>query len=131
MLDPRPHSTDTPQVELEIVNEYGANALMLKLGESRILLDPAEIDEIIEALGLARVDLAPAVLAEVPRGQQFPIETQPGWKMIVDPAFAGVVLFFRHSGFGWTGFAIPLHSAKRLLEIGHGRVSPPVSQSVN
>ncbi|WP_322011133.1 hypothetical protein [Paraburkholderia sp. J12] len=138
MLDPRARVTGTAtasespaEVELEIVNQYGANALMLKLGTSCVLLDPAEIDELIETLGLARVDLEPAVPAEVPRGHQFPLETEPRWKTIVDPAFAGVVLFLRHSGLGWTGFAIPLASAHRLLEIGQRRVVFPVSQSVN
>ncbi len=131
MLDPRPHSTGASEVELEIVNEYGANALMLKLGNSRALLDPASIGELIEALGLARAELLPAVPAQVPRDRQFPIETEPRWKTIVDPGFAGVLLFLRHSGFGWAGFAIPLASAHRLLEIGHRPVMPPGSQSVN
>jgi hypothetical protein len=138
VLDPRAWVAEvatanepSAEVEFEIVNPYGANALMLKLGTSRVLLDPAEIDELIEALGFARADLEPAVPAEVPRGHAFPIETESRWKIIADPAFAGVVLFFRHSGLGWTGFAIPLASAHRLLEIGERRVSLPMSQSVN
>lgn len=131
MLDLQPRFASVSRVELEIVNEYGANALMLKLGNSRVLLDPASISELIEALGQARAELLPAVPAQVPRDQQFPVETEPRWKTIVDPAFAGVLLFLRHSGFGWAGFAIPLASAHRLLEIGNRPVMPPGSRSVN
>ncbi|MFP6560786.1 hypothetical protein WJ542_21155 [Paraburkholderia sp. B3] len=131
MLDLLLQSASASHVELALVNEYGANALMLRIGKSRGLLDPADVDSLIEALGHARIALTPTVPTEVPLDQQFPLETQPLWQTIVDPAFAGVVVFLRHSGFGWTGFAISLASVDRLLEIGYRRAIPPVSKTLN
>lgn len=119
------------QLKMELVNEYGAHALLITLGESTVLLGVDEIDEIIEQLGLVRPDLAPAVPLQVPRDQQFPIETQTRWQTIVNPLYNGAVLFFRHSGFGWAGFAVPTPGLVRLLDIGKQKSAPLVSQSIN
>lgn len=118
-------------LNMEIVNEYGASALRVRLGKEDVLLRPKEIDEIIELLGLARADIEPPVPREILRNHQFPLETRTTWKVIVDPGFCGAVVFFRHGGYGWTGFAIPYAS---LLEILALELEAPlhfVNRSVN
>ncbi|WP_213308979.1 hypothetical protein [Paraburkholderia sacchari] len=118
-------------LDMEIVNEYGANSLRVRLGQDDVLLSPKEIDQIIELLGMARADVDPHVPLEVLRDRQFPLETRTTWKVIVDPGFHGAVVFLRHSGYGWTGFAIPYASLLKLLESGLKLPQHFGSRSVN
>ncbi|MCG5071844.1 hypothetical protein [Paraburkholderia tagetis] len=118
-------------LDMEIVNEYGASTLRVGLGQGDVLLSPKEIDEIIEFLGFARVDITPPVPFEVLRNHQFPLETKATWKVITDPGFHGAVVFFRHSGYGWTGFAIPYTSLLKLLALELKTPQHFVTRTVN
>ncbi|WP_052392088.1 hypothetical protein [Paraburkholderia bannensis] len=103
--------------QMEIIDDDGDSKLRVQLGQNSTTLSPHEVDEIIELLGLTRADMEPEVPLEVARNHQFPLETQPAWKVIVDQNFHGAVLFFRHSGYGWTGFAIPYESLTKILDL--------------
>jgi hypothetical protein len=114
------------QIEMEIMNEYGAQSLLLKMGDDSVLLEPAEIDVLIEELGNRRSDMKPYTSAQMARDRQYVVETSPVWQTVRNPLFDGLVVFFRHSGFGWTGFAIPNGSLRKLLEsMGAVSASPP------
>lgn len=119
------------EVQMEIVNESDVCALRVQIGRDFSLLSPREVDEIIEALGFARAELEPSVPFEIERNHQFPLETRPVWKVIIDRNFVGAVVFFRHSGYGWTGFAIPYESLKKILALDLRPAFPVVSHSLN
>jgi hypothetical protein len=40
----------------------------------------------------------------------------PCWHSEKHPLYEGAVLFLRHSGLGWAGFALPTHSLTKLHE---------------
>lgn len=104
-------------IEMDLVVERGESAIQIKLGDEAVVIGPREVDELIETLGLFRVDVRPAVPSDIRRNHQFPLETQPVWQVITDHELGRVMLFFRHSGYGWTGFAMPYSSVIKLLDI--------------
>jgi hypothetical protein len=114
-----------PDLEMEIVNEYGPNSLMLKAGEDHVLLSVVEVDELIEKLSVVRSDMLPATSVEPSRKHQYVIETTPLWQAMRNPLIDGLIIFLRHSGYGWTGFGIPRASIERLVELMAPLVTPP------
>jgi hypothetical protein len=104
-------------VEMELVNEFGIQELHIRLGGNSALLEAAEVDRLIEQLGLLRCEMSPEVTRSVSREDRYAVELQPRWRAIPYPMINGVVLFLRHGGFGWTGFAIPPSALDELLEM--------------
>lgn len=116
---------------MEVINECGESILSVQFGQDKARISAHEVDKIIETLGLVRAELEPAVPFEIERHHQFPLETRPEWRVIVDPKVHGALLFFRHSGYGWTGFAVPYESLKKLLALDVRQAFPAVSRSMN
>jgi hypothetical protein len=104
-------------VEMEVVNEFGTEEIHIRIGDSSALLTAAEVDRLIEQLGLIRCDLAPEVERYVSRDHRYAVENRPRWRTIAYPMFDGVVVFLRHGGFGWTGFAIPSAALGELIDL--------------
>jgi hypothetical protein len=86
------------------------------MGDSSVLLDASEIDTLIDELNDVRSDLLPFAARVLPRDHQFVVETNPVWQTVRNPLFDGLVVFLRHSGLGWIGFAIPNTSIIKLVE---------------
>jgi hypothetical protein len=120
-----------PDIEMEILNQYGQNSLLLKAGDDQVLLDAAELDDLIEQLSIARSDVLPETPLEPSRTHHYVIETTPLWQTIRNPLLDGLVVFLRHSGYGWTGFGIPRASIERLAELMAPLVTPPIQAPVS
>lgn len=103
-------------LKLELLNQYGAHSLLVSMEESQVLLDPSEIDALIENLSSYRTKLQPAVPTSISKSHKYVIETNPIWHTEGNPLLDGAVVFMRHTGFGWAGFAIPRASLKRFIE---------------
>lgn len=61
-----------------------------------------------------RATMRPEVPKEPLRTHQYVIEIDPCWHTEKHPLDDGAVLFLRHSGLGWAGFALPTESLARL-----------------
>lgn len=101
-------------MSVELVNEYGEHAVCVNVNGNAALLDAAEVDGLIEELAKLRAQMRPAVPEQLSRTHQYVIEMDPNWYTERNPLFDGAVVFFRHTGFGWAGFAIPNESMRRL-----------------
>ncbi|WP_027794933.1 hypothetical protein [Paraburkholderia acidipaludis] len=101
-------------MSVELVNEYGEHAVCVKVNGNAALLDAADVDGLIEELGKLRAQMRPAVPEQLLRTHQYVIEMDPSWYTERNPLFDGAVVFFRHTGLGWAGFAIPTESMHRL-----------------
>src|SRR5580698_4353935 len=110
--------TITPVIAL------GNDALRVDIGSGTITLDARGVDALIERLALIRSSMKPALPPQPSRTKQHVIETDPCWYLDRSPLFDGVVLLLRHTGLGWTGFAIPRESVERLSQALAERVLP-------
>src|ERR1700710_956007 len=72
-------------VEMEVVNEFGTEELHIRIGGSSVLLNAAEVDRLIEQLGLLRCDLSPEVDRDVSREHRYAVEIRPLWRTIAYP----------------------------------------------
>ncbi|MFL9865974.1 hypothetical protein PQR67_17490 [Paraburkholderia fungorum] len=101
-------------MSIERVNEYGQNAVRIAIEDRAVLLEAADLDAVIEHLGALRAMMRPEVPKEPLRTHQYVIEIDPCWHTEKHPLHDGAVLFLRHSGLGWAGFALPTESLARL-----------------
>lgn len=120
-----------PDIEMEIANEYGPNSLLLKIADEHVLLDAAELDKLIEQLGAARSNVLPETPREPSNAHQYVLETTTLWRTIRNPLLDGLVVFFRHSGYGWTGFGLPRASIECLSEQMAPLVTPTTHKSAS
>jgi hypothetical protein len=112
-------------MKIELVNEYGTHAVRVSVGESTALLEADELDAMIEHLSFVRASMRPEVPKVPSRTHQYVIEMDPCWHAERNPLFDGAVLFLRHTGLGWAGFAIPQESLLKLNEVltNHAKAS--------
>lgn len=101
-------------MSVELINEYGEQAVCVKVDGHAAVLDTADVDGLIEELGKLRATMRPAVPDQPVRTHQYVMEIDPCWYTERNPLFEGAVVFLRHTGLGWTGFAIPTESLQRL-----------------
>ncbi|HEY1999142.1 MAG TPA: hypothetical protein VGH41_18775 [Paraburkholderia sp.] len=101
-------------MSIEMINEYGAQAVRVAIEEHSVLLEAPELDAVIERLSLLRAAMRPEIPKEPSRTHQYVIEMDPCWHTEKHPLYEGAVLFLRHSGLGWAGFALPTHSLSTL-----------------
>lgn len=101
-------------MSIELVNEYGQHAVCVKVNGQVALLDAPDVDGLIEELGKLRALMQPAVPEQPLRTHQYVLEIDPCWYTERNPLFDGAVMFLRHTGLGWAGFAIPTESMHRL-----------------
>jgi len=101
-------------ISVELINEYGDHAIRVRIDGHSALLDATEVDGFIEELGKLRATIRPAVPDQPLRTHQYAIEIDPCWYTERHPMFDGSVMFLRHTGLGWAGFALPTESVRRL-----------------
>jgi hypothetical protein len=101
-------------MSIGLVNEYGEHAVSVNVNGNAALLDAADVDGLIEELAKLRAQMRPAVPDHPSRSHQYVVEIDPSWYTERNPLFDGAVVFLRHTGFGWAGFAIPTESMQRL-----------------
>jgi hypothetical protein len=102
----------------------GSDALRVDIGSGTAILDARDVDALIERLALIRSSMKPALPPQPSRTKQHVVEIDPCWYVDRSPLFDGVVLLLRHTGLGWTGFAIPRESLERLNRAMAERVLP-------
>jgi hypothetical protein len=101
-------------MSIEKVNEYGKNAVRIDIDGSAVLLEVADLDALIEHLGALRATMRPELPMAPVRAHRYVIEVDPCWHAEKHPMSDGAVLFLRHSGLGWAGFALPTESLVKL-----------------
>lgn len=101
-------------MNIEKVNEYGEQAVRIAIDGSEMVLQVDELDAMIEHLSMVRATMRPEVPKEPRRTHQYVIEMDPCWHSEKHPLYDGAVLFMRHSGLGWAGFALPVESLGKL-----------------
>jgi hypothetical protein len=101
-------------MSIEMINEYGDNAVRVAVDDNSVLLAASEVDAVIERLSLLRAAMRPEVPKEPSRTHQYVIEMDPCWHTEKHPLYDGAVLFMRHTGLGWAGFALPTASLAKL-----------------
>jgi hypothetical protein len=101
-------------MNIEMINEYGENAVRVAVDDNSVLLAASEVDAVIERLSLIRAAMRPEVPKEPSRTHQYVIEIDPCWHTEKHPLYDGAVLFMRHTGLGWAGFALPTSSLATL-----------------
>ncbi|WP_144110509.1 hypothetical protein [Paraburkholderia sp. BCC1886] len=103
-------------MSIERVNEYGQQAVRIAIDSNAVLVEVAELDALIEHLGVLRAAMRPEVPKEPLRTHQYVIEVDPCWHTEKHPLHEGAVMFLRHSGLGWAGFALPTESLAKLQQ---------------
>jgi hypothetical protein len=98
------------------VTASGNDALRLDIGPGMAILDTQDVDALIERLAVIRSSMKPALPPQPSRTKQHVIDIDPCWYLDRSPLYDGVVLLLRHTGLGWTGFAIPRSSFERLRQ---------------
>jgi hypothetical protein len=101
---------------IEMINEYGTHAVKVGIDDRHVVLEAEEVDAVIERLALIRASMRPEIPREPSRSHQYVIEMDPCWHSEKHPLYEGAVLFLRHSGLGWAGFALPTHSLVTLKD---------------
>ncbi|ACR30348.1 hypothetical protein [Burkholderia glumae] len=110
----------TRPMSIEMINESGRSAVMISIERASVLLDPADVDAVIQYLSLLRASMQPPVPETPSRSEQYVVEMDPCWYTEQHALYGGAVLFLRHTGLGWSGFALPPRSLERLHEsLGH------------
>lgn len=104
----------TRPMSIEKVNEYGHNAVRIDIEGRAVLLDASDLDSVIEHLSALRAMMRPEVPKTPVRTHQYVIEVDPCWHTEKHPLHDGAMLFLRHSGLGWTGFALPVESLAQM-----------------
>lgn len=101
-------------MSIELINQYGTTAVHVAVEDKSVVLEPADVDAVIEHLSMLRAQMRPDVPKELSRTHQYVIEMDPCWHTERHPMYDGAVMFMRHTGLGWAGFALPTHSLARL-----------------
>jgi hypothetical protein len=91
--------------------------LCVSIDDRKALLEAADIDALIEHLAMLRAHMRPEIPKVPARTHDYVIEIDPCWHAEKHPLFEGAIVFFRHTGLGWAGFAIPTSSLLKLNEI--------------
>jgi hypothetical protein len=101
-------------MKIETVQQNGGKWLHLAIGKHDSLLDGKDVEGLIEQLSFHRSAMKPQVAEALSPTHHYTIEMHPGWYAEPHPVLNGLVLFMRHSGYGWTGFYLPKESLARL-----------------
>ncbi|WP_175821625.1 hypothetical protein [Burkholderia sp. BCC0419] len=101
-------------LSIKMIEERGKPVVLMSIERGTAVLDPEDVDAVIQYLSLLRASMQPAVPERPPHAQQFVTEMDPCWYAERHPLEGGVVLLLRHSGLGWASFALPPRSLERL-----------------
>ncbi|WP_406806993.1 hypothetical protein [Burkholderia semiarida] len=101
-------------LSIKMIEEHGKLVVLMSIERGAAVLDPEDVDAVIQYLSLLRASMQPAVPERPPHERPFVIEMDPCWYAERHPLQGGAVLLLRHSGLGWASFALPPHSVERL-----------------
>lgn len=95
-------------LRLEVVKEGDTSGLRMTVGEDSVVLDGEDVGDVIAEMAMHRAAMKPAVPDAVAPRHQYHITIDPCWCADLSATLDSTVLFFRHEGLGWTGFAFSL-----------------------
>lgn len=100
------------------LSEDGADAYLAMTDEDGSMvegmLDAADIDDIIERLGVLRAAMADKVAERLEPSARLSAIRDPAWWC--QPRKDDTAVCFRHPGYGWLAFGLPHREAKKLAE---------------
>ncbi|MFP6560787.1 hypothetical protein WJ542_21160 [Paraburkholderia sp. B3] len=102
-------------LRIDLVGEGERRSLRLSWGEDTTVLDGAAVGELIEKLALYRAAMRPPVRSTLLPGHRYHMTVDPSWYAEPSQLLDATVLFFRHEGLGWTGFALENEQCRRWL----------------
>jgi hypothetical protein len=111
---------------LDVLEKESDSALRFRIADRASLLPAAEVDSLIQRLVLLRARMQPPQPAQPEASGDYPLEMDPCWRVDYSPLL-GPVLLLRHSGAGWTAYALPAESIDRLVRAL--AVKPPASSA--
>jgi len=103
-------------IEIRMLDESSADLLLVTLGSSQVVLDTGDVDGLIDRLSKLRSGMRPVTPQKLAIPHQYVIEMDPRWQIVKNPLFDGLLMLLRHSGLGWSCFAMPNHSIGKILE---------------
>ncbi|MFP3644001.1 hypothetical protein [Paraburkholderia sp. SIMBA_054] len=103
-------------MSVEVIDEYGEQAVRIAIDDAVALLGAEDIDALIQHLSYIRAGMQPEVQKVPSRAQQYVLEMDPCWHSEKHPLYDGAVVMLRHSGLGWSAFALPTHSLQKLRD---------------
>jgi hypothetical protein len=101
-------------IRIKVLQENGVAALQITIEGQVSVLDGADVESLIEQLALFRSAMKPVIASQMSRSHDYLLEVDPCWYAEPNAAFDGLVTFFRHGGYGWTGYAINKNSLAEL-----------------
>ncbi|KUZ11725.1 hypothetical protein WI28_15825 [Burkholderia diffusa] len=101
-------------LSIKMIEERGKRVVLMSIERGAAVLDPEDVDAVIQYLSLLRASMQPAVPELPPHTQQFVTEMDPCWYAERHPLQGGAVLLLRHTGLGWASFALPPRNLERL-----------------
>ena len=104
-------------LKLARTNEGGVDAIALTIGDHELILHGDDAEDLLKRLALVRAAMKPAVPPVISRTHPYVLEMNPSWHAEPHPQGQGIVLLFRHSGYGWTGSQIPEAQISGLLSL--------------
>jgi hypothetical protein len=98
-----------------VISQKNSQEIELMFEQREILLDAEQLDRLLQCLAEARSKLTPEVPLQRVAGTAL-AHFDPVWRTEpnLHPAVEGHLLSFRHSGFGWVEFLLPVHEAANL-----------------
>lgn len=103
------------KIDLKLINEYGTPGVLLTMDDRQILLEAGDLDRLIETLGSVRVELSPPPTSDISREARYQVETNPDWLVHHHVMHDGLMLFLRHSGYGWLGYGLSPECVAELM----------------
>lgn len=92
---------------LHTTGEGQSRKFHVSIGNDMMTLDGKGVDDLIELLAYFRSSMLPRVPAELNLGDRYHITVDPCWYVELNPLMKATIVFLRHVGLGWTGFALP------------------------
>jgi hypothetical protein len=102
-------------IKIDRTTENGVEKISLQVGDTLFIFDGLEADALLEHLSLIRAAMKPAIRAELSATHSYLIEMNAAWYAEPHHQMNGIVLFLRHSGYGWTGSIIQQDQIAPLL----------------
>lgn len=102
-------------VTVELIDKDGHHELRYQNGNPDEALPIEVLDTLIAVLGNVRKHFVPPITSDAPTPNiGISGERNPRWQISADPMGGGAIMHFRHPGFGWMTYCVPLHEVEKM-----------------
>jgi hypothetical protein len=112
-------------IRIDRMTQDGVTTISLQIGDNAFAFNGTEADALLEHLSLIRAAMRPAVPPMLSSTHSYLLEMNADWYAEPSQRMNGIVLFLRHSGYGWTGSGIPQHQLAPLLATFNAYLESP------